>query len=558
MTSSSPVGVNMALALHEKSLQMPHKRAVIFPYTRDEAGRVAYTQFTFKQLEQETDRYARGLTRAGIRRGTRTVLMLKPSLEFFALTFALFKIGAVVVLIDPGVGLKNLGICLREASPEAFIGVPKAHAARVLLRWAPDSIKINITHGLRLFWTGWILSDLRDESAEPFPMTLFPPDEMGAIMFTSGSTGVSKGVIYTHGILTNQVQYLQQIYGFDQNDIDLATFPLFALFDVCLGMTAIIPDMDATRPADADPVKLIEAIENQGATCMFGSPALVNTLSRYGVNHGIKLTTLKKVISCGAPARNDVLQRFHQMLPDDAEIFTPYGATEALPVSNIGSREILGETHLETARGGGTCVGKPDSHVQVEIIRISDEAIPAWKDDLRVKPGEIGEIAVRGPIVTRSYFKREESTALAKIPIPGTNDVYHRMGDVGRLDERGRLWFCGRKSHRVETAEGPLFTIPCEAIFNQHPRVFRSALVGVGDKGSQRPVICIELEKDDSGLDLEQLKKELIDLAQKAPHTKAIATFLIHPKFPVDVRHNAKIGRETLAQWAADKLRGKP
>lgn len=545
--------VNMAFFVREWAARLPNKRAVVFPQGRDPAGRVSYTHLTFRQLEEESNRYARGLEKLGIRRGMRTALMLTPSLEFFAVTFALFKMGAVVVLIDPGIGIQNLGKCLGEAAPEAFIGVTKAHAARVLLRWSPATIRICVTSGTRLFWGGATLAQVRDADASPVPIEEMG-DAMGAIFFTSGSTGISKGAVYTHGILTNQVRFIQELYQFDEHDVDLATFPLFALLDVCLGMTVVIPDMDATKPASADPAKLIEAIENNGATVMFGSPALVNALSRYGEAHAIKLPTLRTVISCGAPARNDVLARFQKMLPESTQIHTPYGATESLPVSSIGSREILGETAAETARGGGTCVGRPVPQVHVRIIRITDEPLAEWSESLVLPVGETGEIAVSGPIVTREYYKRPEATAAAKIrATDGT--IWHRMGDCGRLDTNGRLWFCGRKAHRVETGSRTLFTIPCEAIFNQHPKVFRTALVGVGPRGSQTPVLCVELEKSAGPVDNAALTTELLALGAAHEHTRSIKKILVHPAFPVDVRHNAKIGRELLAAWASEQLR---
>jgi acyl-CoA synthetase (AMP-forming)/AMP-acid ligase II len=162
--------------------------------------------------------------------------------------------------------------------------------------------------------------------------------------------------------------------------------------------------------------------------------------------------------------------------------------------------------------------------------------------------GEIGEIAVRGDQVTRGYFERPKDDALAKI---GDGDTFwHRMGDLGWMDKKGRIWFCGRKNHRVVTEKKPMFSIPCEAIFNNHPRVFRSALVGVGPKGRQRPVICIELEPDDSGKDKKNLKKELLALAKSYPITEDIDTILFKRAFPVDIRHNSKIFREQLAVWA--------
>jgi acyl-CoA synthetase (AMP-forming)/AMP-acid ligase II len=423
------------------------------------------------------------------------------------------------------------------------------------MRWSPESIKIRVTLGRRLFWGGHKFYDLRDNDASPYQIQMLPRDEMAALMFTSGSTGISKGAVYTQGILCNQVHFLQEIYGFTPDDVDLATFPLFALFDVCLGMTAVIPDMDATKPAKADPRKLTEAINDNGATSMFGSPALIDTLSRWGVENSVTLPSLRMVLSCGAPARNDILQRFHRMLADNCEIFTPYGATEALPVSSIGSRMILGETAPITDSGGGTCVGMPITSVQLRIIRISDDAIPQWSDDLVVAGGEIGEITVKGPIVTREYYCRPESTMQAKI-VDG-KDVWHRMGDLGRIDEQGRVWFCGRKSHRVVGENQTWFSIPCERVYNQHSHVFRTALAGIGEKGKQVPVICIELEKGVAEINTEKLIAELIEIGSKYPHTAAIKHFLIHPGFPVDIRHNAKISREKLSEWAAEKLKGR-
>jgi acyl-CoA synthetase (AMP-forming)/AMP-acid ligase II len=161
---------------------------------------------------------------------------------------------------------------------------------------------------------------------------------------------------------------------------------------------------------------------------------------------------------------------------------------------------------------------------------------------------------VKGPQVTQSYFNREESTALGKIADPENPGFYHRMGDLGYRDDQGRVWFCGRKAHRVETTETTYFTIPCEAIFNTHPDVFRTALVGVGGFGSQRPVLCIELEKGADTSSLEKIHQELIAIGAEHEVTSQIKTFLFHPEFPVDIRHNAKIFRDKLAVWAEEKL----
>ena len=533
--------------------QQPWRPAVVFPQGRDVQGRVSYTHYTFQQLDQASDQLAHGFQRLGLRRGMNTALMVPPGLDFFALTFALFKLGAVPVLIDPGIGMHNLGIGLAEAAPAAFIGIPKAHVARLALGWARESITIRVTVGRRAWLGGHTLGQARELGAGQglFPVVTPEREESAAILFTSGSTGPSKGVVYTHEFFGGQVEQIRRLYDIHPGEIDLPTFPLFALFGPALGMTAILPDMDPTRPAEVDPAKIIEAIGNFGVTNMFGSPAVINRVGRYGEAHGVTLPTLRRVISAGAPVPAKVIQRFAAMLPPGAQVFTPYGATECLPVSSIGSDELLGDTRYQTDLGRGVCVGRPVPELTVKVVRITDEVIPAWNDALEVTPGKIGEIAVKGPHVTRTYFNRPQATALAKIPDPLNDGFYHRMGDVGYLDEQGRIWFCGRKSHRVVTRQGTLFTIPCEAVFNTHPTVFRTALVGVRRGGEVEPVICVELEPAAHGTDRDRLRTELRQTAAKFPHTQAIKTFLFHPAFPVDIRHNAKIFREKLAVWAS-------
>ncbi|PKN16220.1 MAG: peptide synthase, partial [Deltaproteobacteria bacterium HGW-Deltaproteobacteria-23] len=254
------------------------------------------------------------------------------------------------------------------------------------------------------------------------------------------------------------------------------------------------------------------------------------------------------------PVPAATLERFSQLLPEDAEIFTPYGATEALPVCSIGSREILSETAAATGEGRGICVGRPVNGLSLAIIAISNAPLALWSEDLQVEDGVIGEIVVRGPQVTAAYFNNAEATRLAKISDPN-GGVWHRMGDLGYLDGKGRVWFCGRKSHRLATAAGALYTIPVEGVFNTHPEVFRTALVGVGVPGSQRPVLCVELEQGVSRSWKEQIREELLEIGAAYPHTAAIKDILFHPAFPVDIRHNAKIFREKLAIWAATKLK---
>ena len=533
--------VNIATYLNRAAKTQPYKRAVVYPAGRDKYGRVTYAHLTFLQLDQESDYLAHGLEAAGITRGIRTVLMVRPSIEFFTLIFAIFKTGAVPVVVDPGMGIRRMLACFKSTRPQAFIGIPLAHVVRTVFPGFFKTVKTWVTVGRRLFWGGPTLKQIRQPHAGPYSIARTGRDDMAAVLFTTGSTGPAKGAVYSHGNFDAQLKQIDTHLQMLPDEIDLATFPLFALFYPALGVTSVIPDMDPTRPAQVNPERIIEAIENLGVTNMFASPALLNRVGSYGKKNGIKLPSLKRVISAGAPVSADNIAQFSSMLDDDAEIHTPYGATEAVPIISIKSNEILNETRQLSDKGFGTCIGRPINDIDIRIIKISDEPIDLWSDDLLVSPGEVGEITVRGDLVSRQYFENHAANRLGKIK--AGEDIIHRMGDVGWMDQKGRIWFCGRKSHRVITASGTLFTIPCESFFNKHPRVFRSALVGVGAPGRQEPVMCIELHKTDDGQNRADLENELLEIAVANELIQSIKTILFHNSFPVDIRHNSKIFR---------------
>jgi acyl-CoA synthetase (AMP-forming)/AMP-acid ligase II len=543
---------NIASYLVRVASEQPEALAVAAPAGRDAAGKLRYDRMSYRELDEHSDQIARGLDQLGIGRGVRTALMVRPSLQFMALAFGVLKAGAVPVLVDPGIGLKNFRSCLATAEPEAFIGVPAAHVARMVLGWGRRTLRRFVTVGRWAPWAGVTLEELtRRGAGGPF-LAHTEAQDTAAIVFTSGSTGPPKGVVYTHGNFLAQIEGVRQVLGTGPGDVDLPTFPLFALFDPALGMSTVIPDMDPTRPARVNPPNIIQPIQDFGITTMFGSPALLDTVGRYGEAHDVELPTLKKVVSAGAPVSAQIIERFKGMLADDAEVLTPYGATESLPVAVISSRAILSETRERTDAGGGVCVGRPVDSIDLEIIRVTDGEIPDWSDDLSMPAGEVGEIVVKGPQVTREYYRAEHHNRSHKIADGG--GFRHRMGDLGYLDDTGRLWFVGRKSHRVETGDETLYPVPCEAVFNVHPLVHRSALVGVATGRTTVPALCVEPEKA-GGLDKERLTRELLEIARSHPHTRAIRTILYPPEFPVDIRHNAKIKRTQLAEWAQRKTR---
>jgi acyl-CoA synthetase (AMP-forming)/AMP-acid ligase II len=543
---------NISLSLEQTAQLYPFKRAVVYPNGRDKNGRVLYSQITLSQLDALSDSLAFGLESIGIIRGTRTIIMITPGMEFFITMFAMFKVGAVPVVVDPGMGIDRMLQCLEQGRPKAFIGIERAHLLRTLKPKYFKTVKHWVTVGKRWFWGGHTLDQLMDSNREVFPKAHTTWDETAAIVFTTGSTGPAKGVVYTHGNFDAQIRQIQNHFQIEPDEIDLPTFPLFALFDPALGMTAVIPDMDPTKPARVNPVKIIEAIENHGVTNMFASPALLNRVGKYGKENKIKLPSLRRVVSAGAPVSPANIEQFSTMLSEKTQIHTPYGATEAVPIISIGSHEILSETKHLSEQGFGMCIGRPIENTRIKLLKISDDPITQMSDSLMVSENQVGEITVQADLVTQQYFNNRESDLLAKIP-DANGAVWHRMGDLGWLDSKGRIWFCGRRNHRVTTGKETLFTIPVEAIFNNHEKVFRSALTGVGPKANQIPVIFIEPNTKIGNKPA--FIQELLTLAKSTPLTADIQHIFIEGAFPVDIRHTSKIFREKLAIKAKRMLK---
>jgi acyl-CoA synthetase (AMP-forming)/AMP-acid ligase II len=538
----------------------PDSPAVKLPRRRD--GELSFEAVSFRRLEACASAAVLCCREQGITRGTRVLLMVKPGFDLIVTVFALFKLGAVPVVIDPGMGWGHFRACVRQSRPEALVGIPAATWLSPLLlrgyrfrhkltvgsaRWR--RMLAGVTEGKTL--PACAADSLVAAGTAPDDLAVARPSDLAAILFTSGSTGPAKGVRYEHGMFEAQVRLLRERYRVEPGEVDLTLLPVFALFNPALGMTTVVPEMDPARPAAADPAKIVEAIHKAGVTNSFGSPALWNLIARYCEREGKTLPSIRRIQMAGAPVPPGLIRRLKPLLPA-GEINTPYGATEALPVATISGREVLEETQPLTDEGRGTCVGTVFPEMQARIIRLTDSPLKTLTPDLLLPAGEIGEITVSGPTVTKSYEARPDATAAAKLADPDDpSKIWHRMGDLGYLDERGRLWFCGRKAERVRTAAGDLYTDCVEAIFNKHPDVARSALIGLGEPGQQIPAIVIEPEPGKfpaTPSARAPFEKAMLALAAAHPVTAPVRRVFFEQRFPVDVRHNAKIHRLTLAK----------
>ena len=548
-TPVSGLHTNVAQRLSAIAEQSPDAVAVATPGSGDVAGENSYATCTFGELEADATVLARGLVELGVDSGTKLILLVRPGIEFVKLVFALLRSGATTVLVDPGMGRKHLLNCLQATDPEGFVAISPAQAVRSIFRKRFPKARLNVTVGRRWFWGGTTyrqLLELGRQSTAELPQTT--ADAAAAIIFTSGSTGPPKGVLYTHRMFDTQAAEIQQHYDIQPGGADLACFALFGLFNSAMGVTTVFPEMDFARPASADPQKLLAAANDWRVTQAFASPTVWRSLSAYCRQHGEQIPTLMNVFSCGAPVPATVLRDTLACVGASAQMHTPYGATESLPVATIAADEVFRETAEQTDQGAGICVGRKFETVDWRVIGITDDPIESIAEAEPLPTGEIGELIVRGPQVSPAYVVGQQHNAAAKIADGDT--VWHRLGDVGYFDSQQRFWYCGRKAHRVETSAGTLFTIPLEAVVNTHPAVVRSALVGVGPRGRQEPIVVVNQVATEKLLILDSLRQ----LIQQHQRFSQVDMFLLNNEFPVDVRHNAKINREQLAEWAAKQL----
>ena len=501
--------VNTATLLEQQAELLPNKTAIVFENE----------QISFAELDESINRCANYFVKKGIRQGMKVLLFVPPSIEFSTSTFALFKIGAIPVFIDPGMGIKRLRKAVEEVAPEAMVAVPRARVLAFVFRNEFKEVKIKLG-----------CAKLRERSKNEssiFKKYEAAEDEMAAILFTSGGTGKPKGVVYSHKIFMTQTRLLQEMFSLTPADVDFPCFSLFGFFTIAMGLTSYIPPMDPSRPSEVNPEKLVTSMIDHQVTFAAGSPVIWTKVADYCLAHDIHIPTLKYLVMFGAPVREDMHEKWQKIIPNGTT-YTPYGATEALPISNISGRYILDNTIDASRAGAGTCVGTACDTIDMRILN----------ED---------EIIVSGDTVTQQYYDNEPETLASKLYLDGK--LFHKVGDVGRIDDQNRLWFWGRKEHVVRLGEQKMYPLPCETIFTQHPKIKRAALVGPIIDGRIVPSLVLELH-DGSTTMPATLLKDLRELRDAHEQTKLIERFYLKETFPVDVRHNIKIDRLKLRAWA--------
>lgn len=525
--------------LPESAIDQP---GVIMPHVVGTS--IQYSPIAYRELLLRINQYQRGLSELGLTPGDRVLMLVPAGDEFLALAYAVMGRGAIPVFVDPGVGKDKLFKCIKDCDPHVLIGVPKAQLLRLKGRTLFPNLKFSLWATHHWSFGGTNLSFLRRFSEVELPVQE-SPEGIAFIAFTSGATGTPKGVVFTNTMIEAELEVFRSIFGFSAQTKDMPLLPIFSIFCCALGVCSVFPPMDASRPLSLDPSVIVRIVKDLGVQSSFGSPTLWDKISDYCIRHSERLPSLVKVLMAGAPVAPNILERVERLV-EHGEVYTPYGATECLPVTLASAHEIRALQGV-CAKGGelGTPVGKPLVNTRVKIIDIGPPVIRDITETKDCDPFTIGEIIVQGPQVSPLYLNRIDANLQGKIR--DGDDFWHRIGDVGYFNDKGDLFYCGRKSHVVRTPERIFFPDPVENIFNRMPKVKRTALIqGVGGKAG----LAIEPQAGffpDSSAIRNQFIAELKSFGQDSSITSRINDFYFFRSFPVDARHNAKIFRDELS-----------
>ena len=491
---------------------------------------------SFAEFTARLEAAAAWLIRRGVRPGDRIALMIPPGADLSVALYAAWRIGAVIVLIDSGLGPRGMNAAIRVADPAHLLGIRRAVVAARTLRWPGRRISV-------------------DEMNEAIDSTVgtghdLPPlpsaDDPAAVVFTSGATGPSKGVRYDYRRIEAQRDALRDLYGITADDRLAAAFAPFALYGPALGIASIVPEMDVAAPGTLTATALGDAAVAVDATIVFASPAaLVNvvaTAADLTDAHRSVFDQVRLVLSAGAPVRSSLLAQVAELFPN-AAVRTPYGMTECLPVADISLAE-LDELAADGHHGDGVCVGHPVAGVEVAIRPLDGLGRPGG--DLVSTPEVTGEVVVRAAHMRAGYDRLWHTEHLASSP-PG----WHATGDVGHLDRAGRLWIGGRIGHVITTDGGVVTPVRLEQRIETLEMVRAAAVVGIGPPGVQQVVAVVETDTRSARLaDL-----TLTDAVRAAAGSGIVAVLEV-AAIPVDRRHNSKIDRSRLSVWAERVLAG--
>jgi len=494
---------------------------------------VGGASISWAQLHGRVHELARGLVNSGVRPGERVALLVPPSIDLTVAVYAVWRAGAVIVVADKGLGVRGMGRALRSAKVDHVIGTAQGLAAAKVMRLAGTRISVGGGFGAQ-----WTVEELVRTAGGELPEV--SGDMEAAVVFTSGATGPAKGVLYRHRQVRAQVELVCSTYGLTSADRLVAAFAPFAIYGPALGIGSAVPDTDVTSPGKLTAMALAEAAAAVDATVVFASPAalrnVLGTAGELDAAGRAALGTVRLLMSAGAPVPAALLRPLREVLPQ-AEAHTPYGMTEVLPVTDVSLAQIKA-----AGTGEGVCVGRPLPGVDVRVSPLN--ALGVADGELTTSADLTGEICVHAEHVKDRY-----DALWATERMSSRNPGWHRTGDVGYLDDQGRLWVQGRTVHVLTTPGGVITPVGVEQRVEALSNVDSAALVGVGPVGTQQVVVVVTGAGG-------PLADGPLTAAVREVAGVAVTAVLVRKNLPVDIRHNSKIDRVALARWASGVLAG--
>jgi len=478
-------------------------------------------QITYGELAQQVEGAAAWLHARGLRRGQAVLVFVPLSIDLYVALLAMFRLGVTALFLDPSAGRRHLEQCCARRRPDALLAVPKAH----LLRFTSSALR---AIPLKMVVGSWLPATTRwprTFAIASAPAVAVEPEDPALVTFTSGSTGVPKGAVRTHGFLIAQHRALAPSIALEPGEVDLATLPVFTLANLASGLVTVLPRADLRRPGAVDGAALAAQIEETRVSRITASPAFFERL----IAHGRKMPGLRKLYTGGAPVFPRLLADMQKLAPQ-AEVVAVYGSTEAEPIAHIEAKEIAADDHRAMQEGRGLLTGHIVPEIQLRILRDrwGKPRLPMTQAELGAEtlgPGNAGEIVVTGDHVLKGYLGGlgDEET---KFKVDG--EVWHRTGDAGKMDEHGRLWLLGRCVARIVDAHGELYPFTVECVAMTFPEVRRAAALAHREKR------LLVVEARDAGPELEKKLSDAVAWAR-------IEEIRFLEAMPVDKRHNAKI-----------------
>lgn len=530
--------MNIAQILHSHTATCPDVAAII--ETRHGRSRT----LTFAELECAAARAAALLHHAGLRPGDMVLVIHPMSAELYIALVAIFRLGLVAMFLDPSAGKEHIEHCCSLRPPKGLIASSKAHLLRLLspaLRRIPVKFSIGLPVPGTVPWNH-VNCLAPYESIESCSL-----ETPALLTFTSGSTGRPKAAVRTHGFLLAQHRILEQSLALSPGEVDLTTLPIFVLANLASGVTSVIPDTDLRRPGSIHPARLRAQIHACRPTRTVASPALLECLADYCLHCGMTLPSFKRIFSGGAPVFPRLLHKLQSIAPR-ADITAVYGSTEAEPIALVGRHEVAPEDEANMLGGRGLLAGLPVPTIQLRILRDQwgGPLGPYSRQEFAtacLPPGEPGEIVVSGKHVLPGYL-HGSGDAETKFSVEGA--PWHRTGDAGYLDDRGRLWLLGRCAACIEDERGVLYPFSVECIANHHPGVRRAAIIS--HRGKR--ILALEFHPHATNEGPSSLRDALA-----WAHIDEIRVF---KHIPVDKRHNAKIDYPALSELVDTEARLQP